>query len=123
MSMSGGALGADPIFMVQMNIAAEAAERMNKWYDEVHVPEVMSVHPGLVSATRMRRVTGDAEHEYIAIYRFCSEDALSEFLKAKVLAQMGEDYVREWGAVSTRVRGAYVPMLHRDSNVASGKQS
>lgn len=119
--MAGGTLDAEPIFMVQMNIAADAADRMNKWYDQVHVPDVMKVHPGLISATRMRRFSGDAEHEYLAIYRFSSEQALAEFLQAKVLARMGEDYTRDWGDVSTRVRGAYVPTLHLESGVQAGQ--
>lgn len=101
----------EPIFMVQLNIEASDEDRWNRWYNEVHVPEVMSLSNQIISATRYRKTFGDAEHGYLAIYRFSSQVALEAFIASPELKRMGEEYAREWGSSSVRVRGFYEPIM------------
>jgi len=55
----------------------------NKWYDEVHLPDVLSV-PGIVGATRYARDSEEADlAPYLALYELEAEN-LSD-----VLAEVG----------------------------------
>ena len=42
------------IFMVYVDIDAQHVQEFNKWYNEEHLPELLSV-PGILSAARTRR--------------------------------------------------------------------
>jgi hypothetical protein len=103
----------EPLFVVQLNVDKDVEDRWNEWYNTVHVPEVMSLSDEITEATRYRRTNGDVEYEYMAIYRFASEEALATFLQHPHLAEMGEDYLREWGEHSSRVRGFWEPILQK----------
>lgn len=108
----------EPIFVVQFNVAESEGERWNRWYNEVHVREVMSLSDEIVSATRYRRTHGDVAYEYMVIYRFSSYPALEAFLAHPDLKRLGEDYLREWGESSERVRGFYQPIFEMPESQA-----
>jgi len=52
----------------------ERVDEYNRWYSEVHLPEVCAV-PGFVSATRYEPVDGDGP--YVAIYELELDDLAS----------------------------------------------
>src|SRR5580704_15593790 len=56
---------------VDVDPAVEAA--FNRWYNEVHVPEVLGC-PGWISGARYRSVAG--EPHYLAMYGITGEDAM-----------------------------------------------
>lgn len=63
-------------FLVFTNAADGRDGEFNRWYDDVHLGEVMQV-PGFVGATRFRiKPTGDAKlkHAYLAIYSMQTDD-------------------------------------------------
>jgi hypothetical protein len=45
------------IFMVYVDIDAKDAQEFNEWYNEEHLPELLSV-PGILSAARYEAVKG-----------------------------------------------------------------
>ena len=45
------------IFMVYVDIDAQHVQEFNKWYNEEHLPELLSV-PGILSAARYSLVLG-----------------------------------------------------------------
>ena len=53
------------IFMVYVDIDAQHAPEFNKWYNEEHLPELLSV-PGILSAARYEAVKGGPK--YLACY-------------------------------------------------------
>ena len=53
------------IFMVYVDIDAQHAPEFNKWYNEEHLPELLSV-PGILSAARYEAVKGGPQ--YLACY-------------------------------------------------------
>lgn len=57
--------GSPGLLLVMMEIPPEHEEEFNRWYDEEHVPERMSI-PGFVRARRFRAVEG--EPKYLALY-------------------------------------------------------
>jgi hypothetical protein len=100
-----------PIFVVQLTVSADREAEWNDWYNTVHVPEVMGASRSITSATRYRLLEGDIAHQYLAVYQFEDEQGLREFMQSSRLAQMSADYTRDWGQVSDRRRGAFVPLL------------
>ncbi len=68
MSRKGRAL-----LLVMMDIDPEHEAEFNRWYEEEHVPERMSI-PGFVSARRYRAIEG--EPEYLALYELENLDVL-----------------------------------------------
>ena len=57
-----------------MNVAPEAEDDFNAWYDEEHLPALIAV-PGTLSARRYRSVVeGEGVRRYVAIYHLESPD-------------------------------------------------
>jgi hypothetical protein len=50
-------------------------DEFNKWYDEVHIPDITSVS-GVVSGRRFKKAggAGDGGYPYLAIYELDGED-------------------------------------------------
>jgi hypothetical protein len=66
--------GAGGLLLNAMNVAPEAEEDFNAWYDEEHIPALIAI-PGTLAARRYR--TGeDAEgtHRYVTLYHLESPD-------------------------------------------------
>ncbi len=68
------------IFMVYVDIDAQYAPEFNDWYNEEHLPELLSV-PGILSASRYEAVKGWAEILWHAMnwqaWRSCRRRRLS----------------------------------------------
>ena len=56
-------------------VEASREDEFNKWYDEVHIPDVTSVS-GVVSGRRFKKAGGadDGGYPYLAIYELDTED-------------------------------------------------
>jgi hypothetical protein len=72
----------------------EREQAWNRWYDEKHVPELLTV-PGIVSATRYQQ--RGARGRYLAAYEIESPDVFDEPRYAEVTG-WGEwaPYITEW---------------------------
>jgi len=62
-------------YVVHTNPSEGQEEEYNRWYDEVHIPEVLQV-PGFVSASRLAIAQPDAEapYRYLALYEMETDD-------------------------------------------------
>jgi hypothetical protein len=60
----------------------EELEAFNRWYDDVHLPEVLAVD-GFVGARRMKSIDDDA---WVAVYEIDGDVAAA---KAKLLGSLG----------------------------------
>lgn len=63
-------------FVVLTNPAEGKEEEFNRWYDEVHVPEVLMV-PGFTGASRHRVAPlseAASAHRYLALYEMETDD-------------------------------------------------
>jgi hypothetical protein len=75
-------LDAGGLLMFATNIASEAENEFNAWYDEEHVPALKSV-PGVLSARRFR--TDEGAPQYVALYHLSApEIATSKAWQAAV---------------------------------------
>ncbi|MGK0172914.1 MAG: hypothetical protein ACI9W2_004658 [Gammaproteobacteria bacterium] len=97
------------LLLVMMEIAPEHEEDFNRWYDEEHVPERMSI-PGFVRARRFRALEGTPK--YLALYELENVDALdTDLYRHWTGAGQTEWTKRVLGTVSGFVRNVYVEML------------
>ncbi|MDK1361116.1 hypothetical protein QNO00_12685 [Arthrobacter sp. zg-Y1219] len=66
-------------------------ERFNKWYDEVHIPEILERVPGVGSVERFRCPPGEPEVRFLAIYRTTRPAAeVLEALRGAALSSSAE---------------------------------
>jgi len=59
------------LLMVYSDVAAEHEEEYNRWYNEEHIPERLSI-PGVLNAARYQAVQGGPR--YLAVYELESSD-------------------------------------------------
>jgi len=99
------------VLLVMTNCAEGEDAEFNRWYDEVHLPEVLSV-PGFVGATRYR--IDDVQmpweppgtHRYLAIYEIDADEpqaALDEFNRRARDFQFSPTLIQGRGAVRTQL--------------------
>jgi hypothetical protein len=68
--MLGGAMARGILYVESHPVSPERADEYNKWYDEVHIPEIVALD-GFVSA---RRFAPNGDGPYIAIYEIEADD-------------------------------------------------
>ena len=98
------------ILVTSVYIVPEAEAEFNRWYNEVHLPQVLAC-PGFLSCSRFESVKG--EPRYLAVYQLESEDAL-------YTPEMRR--VRGWGDMFPHVRNFHervYRMIHQSPRAAS----
>jgi len=95
------------LFVVKATITPDQEEEFNKWYHQVHIPDVLK-YPGCLSARRYRALSGEDKFPYMAVYEFVDEKTLEEFLKSDHLKQLAKDYDAHFGPFSQRARMTYL---------------
>jgi hypothetical protein len=98
------------LFMVRATIAKDREEAFNRWYDREHLPQVLRYN-GAVSGRRYRRLSGDDQYEYMALYEFASEQVLQQFLQSDALKALRAEYDQNFGSVSERVGSGWTQVF------------
>ncbi|WP_242124024.1 DUF4286 family protein [Sphingobium sp. Sx8-8] len=82
---------AEHVFVVLTNPVEGREEEYNRWYDEVHLGEVLDV-PGFVAARRYRVApsAGAVTHRYLALYHIDSDDVAASMAELNRRAGSGE---------------------------------
>lgn len=86
------AKGAPHLFFALTNAIKEEEENFNRWYDEVHLPEVITHLPDFVAGQRyklsphQRRETAPA-WEYLAVYELRSDDVAATHAGTPAIAR------------------------------------
>ena len=95
------------ILVVSVDVSEGTEEIFNKWYNEVHLPEVLAC-PGYINGARYESTEG--EPQFLAIYELESEDALTtpEMLR-----------VRGWGDMFPHVKNFH-GRVYRKIHEATG---
>ena len=70
--------GAAGLLLYAMNVAPEAEQEFNAWYDEEHIPRLSAV-PGCLCARRFRitAAVSDGNQRYLALYHLASPEVCS----------------------------------------------
>lgn len=82
---------ANALLLVMMEIDPETEDEFNRWYDQEHVPERMSV-PGFLVGRRFKALEGTPK--YLALYDLENADVLKS---EAYLKRLNEEYT-EWTA-------------------------
>lgn len=97
------------LMMIKSTIAAAEEEAFNRWYDNDHIPQVMS-YPGTISARRYKTLLSNDQYQYMALYEFDSEETFAAFQKSDHLAAMSAEYDALFGNV-VREPSSYVQIF------------
>ena len=95
------------LLTVKATIEPDHEAAFNHWYDTEHCAQLLRF-PGVVSARRYKTLMSDDKHQYIAVYEFDSEETFARFQDSQEFKDLLAEYDAKFGAVSTRVREAYV---------------
>lgn len=98
------------LFMVRATITKDKDAAFNHWYNEEHVPQVLQFN-GAVSARRYKKILGEDQFEYMALYEFASEEVFRRFLDSDHLKTLIKDYDANFGGASDRQRAGYVQIF------------
>ena len=94
------------LFMVKIRLPKEIEVEFNKFYEEVHVPDVLAF-PGAVSFRRYRAILGEDHFQLLSAIEFKDEAALQRFLDSDYRKQISDKIDTRWGALLDRQRSAY----------------
>jgi hypothetical protein len=88
------------LHIVRVDIAPEHEADFNRWYDEIHLPEMLAC-PGWLSARRYTALDGGPK--YVAVYEIAGPWVYDteEFRKARGFRQF-EPYVRNFMRLQLR---------------------
>ena len=92
------------VWIVGMNFnESEKEEEFNEWYNNVHVPEVLTA-PGMVRAERfVAEGSSQGLPKYLAIYELEDEDAIKKALSSKEMSNAIRDFTKGWGKFSSEL--------------------
>lgn len=83
------------VLVVQTDPAAGREADFHRWYDSVHIPEILST-PGFVHGARFRRIegagtgAGDDWRSYLAIYQIRAENVADAYGQLMDRMQSGQ---------------------------------
>ncbi len=100
------------LWMVSLNFnVPEKEEEFNKWYDEVHVPDVLKAS-GVIGASRyVATRASEGQPKYLAVYELETEQAIDSVLASPELGKAREDFHANWEQyVSDRSSFWYKPI-------------
>ena len=109
------------LLMVWCDVPADKEAEFNRWYNQEHLAERMSV-PGFLSCARYEAVKGGPKH--LAVYELASPDILQTAAYKKV-AENPTDWTRRAGpnaVATTFVRNVYA-LIHPGALSPSAAQS
>lgn len=89
------------LLVVQVDVAPDDEDELNRWYEEEHVPERLTV-PGIRSATRYRSV--ERPGRYLAVYQ--TDDPalpLSPAYMARQPTPWGRRVMQRWTSMERSV--------------------
>ena len=94
------------VLVVTMEVGAEDEDEFNKWYNEQHLPERMTI-PGYVSARRFKLEDGNNALKYLCIWEMEDGSPLQSEMYKDQNAHPTELYLRVNETIKARTRGLY----------------
>jgi len=97
---------ATALLMVKMKVPTDVEAEFNRFYDEVHIPDVLAF-PGAVSFRRHRALLGEDRFQLLSIIEFKDEATLRRFLDSDYRQKIADKLDARFGGVIERHRSAY----------------
>jgi hypothetical protein len=103
---------ARPLLILELPVPTARTElEWNRWYNDVHIPDMLKTVPGVLHGTRYRLVCGDSDVRYLAIYEFESTVALRSYLDSPLIEARWQAYADEWGTDRPLRRRGFEPIF------------
>lgn len=96
------------LLLVMMDIDPEHEEDFNRWYNEEHVPERLSI-PGFLTGRRFLAVEGSPK--YLALYELESPDVLESEAYKHFLTKGTTEWTKRIRQHFKMTRNVYVELL------------
>jgi len=94
------------LFLVKIKVPKNVEVEFNKFYDKVHIPDVLAF-PGAVGFRRYQAFLGEDHYQFLSAIEFKDQAALQRFLDSDYRKQISEKLEEKFGAVMERQRAAY----------------
>ena len=94
------------LFLVKIKVPKNVEVEFNKFYDKVHIPDVLAF-PGAVSLRRYQAFMGEDHYQFLSAIEFKDQATLQRFLDSDYRKQISEKLEAKFGAVMERQRSAY----------------
>jgi hypothetical protein len=96
------------LLLVMMDIDPEHEEEFNRWYNEEHVPERLSI-PGFLTGRRFQAVEGSPK--YLALYELESPEVLQSDAYKHFLTKGRTEWTKRISQHFKMVRNVYVELM------------
>jgi hypothetical protein len=106
--------------MVELSTPPGREAEWNRWYHEVHIPELQALAGAAVRSTRYRVIAGPDEVRYVVMHEFADERQLRAYLDSPVMRGRKAEYAEQWGAPEVARLRALVPVFARDRDSGDG---
>lgn len=94
------------MLLVELSAPSGREDEWNRWYEQVHIPELLALVGGAVRSTRYRVIHGADEIEYVVMHEFDDQAALAAYLNSPRIEQRRREYDQLWGEPGAgRLRG------------------
>lgn len=111
---------ARPILIVELPVPAGREDEWNRWYHDVHIPDLLSSGVGAVNSVRYRLAGGDADVTYLVIHEFESGESLERYFASTTVAGRWDEYKRMWGTGQAVRRRAFLPIYEHGDRSPPG---
>ena len=90
-------MGNGPLLVVELPTPLGREDEWNRWYHDVHIPDVLAMGVGVVESKRYRLMSGDDDVRYLVVHEFESDEALSSYVESPILEERWKEYRELWG--------------------------
>jgi hypothetical protein len=94
------------VLIVKMKVPKDVEVEFNRFYDEVHIPDVLAF-PGAVSFRRFRALLGEDHYRLLSCIEFKDEATLRRFLDSDYRKTIAYNIDAKFGGANERQRSAY----------------
>lgn len=104
--------GIKPIWVVRLDLDSSREADINKWYNQIHLPDMIQRMPGVTGVTRYECIMGRrANPKYLSITEIESESILKQAINSAESIKVGEDFPKTWpGGLTIGSMAAYRPI-------------
>ena len=78
--------------MVAATVEPGREAEFNRWYDDEHVADAVSMFPGCLGAARYKVMDGDGTHQYVALYAFGSAAEVTAAISGPEIKELARRY-------------------------------
>ena len=97
---------ATAVLVVEMKVPKDVEVAFNRFYDEVHIPDVLAF-PGAVSFRRYRAFMGEDHYDLLSAIEFKDQATLQRFLDSDYRKKIADKLDAQVGGAIERHRSAY----------------